>query len=158
MDNTRRKFLKTAGLVAISGIVGASVPGIAKAHGEVTLEPDLTIGMGEFFFQLHGQEPNEPIRMEAGKKYLVFFENEGQVTHEIHFGREPDLEEREYKVNLLGNENDHENHGFIALILQPGETATMQFFIPESKRGEWEIGCFMLGHYEAGQKTTLIVE
>ena len=39
-----------------------------------------------------------------------------------------------------------------------GETFLMTFTLPEDRRGEWETGCFLSGHYEAGMHGTLIVE
>jgi uncharacterized cupredoxin-like copper-binding protein len=39
-----------------------------------------------------------------------------------------------------------------------GQTFLMTFALPEDRRGEWETGCFLSGHYEAGMHGTLIVE
>ena len=41
---------------------------------------------------------------------------------------------------------------------QPGEMHLMSFTLPESRRGEWNTGCFLPGHYDAGMHGELIVE
>jgi uncharacterized cupredoxin-like copper-binding protein len=66
--------------------------------------------------------------------------------------------ERLVMDNLFGPGGDHAMHGFLGLHLKPGEKAVLHIWIPEDKKGEWEIGCFMPGHYEAGQKAPLIIE
>ena len=39
-----------------------------------------------------------------------------------------------------------------------GQTFLMTFTLPDDRRGEWETGCFLSGHYEAGMHGTVIVE
>lgn len=41
--------------------------------------------------------------------------------------------------------------------VEPGGFASVTFALPADRRGEWEIGCFVPGHYEAGMKATLVV-
>lgn len=113
--------------------------------------------MGELYFRAGDGEPNGPIELPAGERIMVRLVNEGAAAHEIHFGRDADLEERLYREDLLGTEGEHGAHGFMAVVLQPGESSSLLFVIPETKRGEWEIACFMPGHYEGGQHAPLIV-
>ncbi|GBD11912.1 hypothetical protein HRbin23_01595 [bacterium HR23] len=48
---------------------------------------------------------------------------------------------------------------FDELEVEPGvKDIWVRITIPEEMKGEWEIGCFVPGHYEAGMHTTLIVE
>jgi len=42
--------------------------------------------------------------------------------------------------------------------LEPGGSATVKFRVPEERRGEWMVGCFVPGHFEAGMKGELRVE
>ncbi len=42
--------------------------------------------------------------------------------------------------------------------LEPGGLATLRFRVPEERRGEWMVGCFVPGHFEAGMKGVLRVE
>ncbi len=161
---TRRELFKAAGAAALGSVVLATGPRLRSlAHEEA--QADLVIHLGEMYFQVHevngeevDAEKNAPIRITASQRHLIRFENEGQVEHEVHFGRNPDLEGRFYKENLFGPGGEHAAHGWMGLHLKPGESATLHIWIPETKRGEWEVGCFMPGHYEAGQHAPLIIE
>ena len=51
----------------------------------------------------------------------------------------------------------HSPHGTMVQT-KPATTTAMTFTLPTSKRGEWETGCFLPGHFEAGMKGILIVE
>ncbi len=121
------------------------------------------------YFQLHkvnGEEvkaaKNAPTHIEAGEPHLIRFENEGQVEHEVHFGRDPYRDEeglyKGYKENLFGPGRPHAAHGWLGLHLLPGESATVHVWVPEERKGVWEIGCFMPGHYEAGQHALFSIE
>ncbi len=161
---TRRELFRTAGVAALGGLALSVAPrwrGFAHEGGEV----DLEVHLGEMYFQVHAidgeeveAEKNAPIRLKANERHLIRFQNEGQVEHEVHFGRDPDLEERFYKENLFGHDGDHAAHGWMGLHLLPGESATIHVWIPEDQKGEWEVACFMLGHYEAGQHAPFIIE
>ncbi len=154
---TRRGLFRTAGAAALGGLafsLGQHVRSFAHEGDEGVLE----IHLGEFYFQAHDAEKNAPIRLKAGEAHLIRFMNEGQVEHEIHFGRDANVAEAHYMENLFGPGGDEAMRGWLGLHLKPGEAATIHVFIPESKKGEWEIGCFMPGHYEAGQKAPLIIE
>ena len=165
---TRRELLKAAGAAAVGlgGVLLSTAPGRRALAHEEEGAADLEIHMGEMYFQLHkvnGEEvqaeKNAPITIRAGQRHLIRFENVGVVPHEVHFGRVPDLKARLYKENLFGlGDGTSPTLGFLGLHLLPGESATLHVWIPESKRGEWEIGCFMPGHYEAGQRAPFIVE
>jgi len=48
-------------------------------------------------------------------------------------------------------------HGTM-LMLQPGGNATLSFKVPDNRKGEWEIACFVPGHYEAKMKGKLIID
>jgi uncharacterized cupredoxin-like copper-binding protein len=153
---SRRSLLRTGGLAALGLLAHTALPSVARAHGEEDAET-MEIAMGELYFRVGEGEANAPITLEAGERHLIRLHNEGAAAHEIHFGRDPDLEERVYRENLLGTEGEHGEHGFLAVVLEPGEATTIMFVIPETKRGEWEIGCFMPGHYEGGQRAPLVV-
>ncbi len=49
------------------------------------------------------------------------------------------------------------DHGTM-LILEPGGSASLSFKVPDSNKGEWEIACFIPGHYEANMRGKIIVE
>lgn len=49
----------------------------------------------------------------------------------------------------------HDAHAGFMVQVEPGETVEVTFTLPEDRAGEWEIGCFEPGHYEAGMHATL---
>jgi len=152
----RRTFLRKGGAAAVGLLAASTLPAPVMAHsGEMA--PTLQIAMGELYFRFGDGEHNAPIELAAGERQMVRLFNEGAAAHEIHFGRDPDLDGRFYREDLLGTEGEHDAHGFIAVMLEPGEASMILFQVPTTKRGEWEIGCFMPGHYEAGQHAPLII-
>jgi uncharacterized cupredoxin-like copper-binding protein len=145
---TRREALKMAGTAVATGtILGVPSSGFAQKDPS---KADLEIRMGEFYFQVVGKEKNAPIEIEAGKELLVKFVNEGAIVHEAHFGNNFDSAKRLYKDLLMP--------GFHGLHLETKAQASLHLLIPADKKGEWEIGCLIPGHYEAGQKAKLIVK
>lgn len=135
-------------------------------------ETELTILMGEFFFQLEGQAPNEPIQLETAVPYRITFKNVGNAVHRVKFGRGLIVEEGvpfEYAENLFDNvplriegmANDTifrvNTDRLLELDLEPGGELDIVFTLPQDAAGEWELGCFVVGHYEAGMLTALVV-
>lgn len=171
MDNSghqmsRRRLLKTTGAAALGGLAASmSSEKNVFAHEEHGAEADFVIEVGDLFFkpvresgeELEGVE-NAPVHIHSGTPHLMRFENVGAVAHEIHFGRNADLARRLYSENLFGGGGDHVAHNFLGLHLNPGEGATLHIWIPEGREGEWEMGCFIPGHYEGGQRSVLVVE
>ena len=154
---TRREALKLAGVTALGlAAAGAGRFNLALAQEEeeeAGLEPweqyadeKIEIEMGNFYFQVEGQEKNATLTLEAGKIYILEFKNTTDVEHNAHFGRDPDLDNRHYKELLVD--------GFFAIELDPGQTGEVILQVPD-KKGDWEIGCFISGHYEAGMKMPL---
>jgi uncharacterized cupredoxin-like copper-binding protein len=159
VNDSRRSFFRKAGLTLLGGLVAPLLTGRpALAHEEHGEEADLEVRMGEFYFKEPDGEVGTPFRLEAGTAHLMHFVNEGVVDHEIHFGRNPDLDLRGYRENLFGPGTAESSAGFLGLHLKPGEMATLHVLITEELRGEWEMGCFIAGHYEAGQRNAFIIE
>ncbi len=146
---TRRELLRVAGAAVFSGVVAGGLSSSALAQKDPS-KADLEIQMGEFYFQVPGKDKNAPVELEAGKELLIRFVNKGQIVHEAHFGRGFDSAKRLYKEDLLP--------GFSGIHLEKGESASLHILIPEKQKGEWEIGCLISGHYEAGQKTKLTIK
>jgi uncharacterized cupredoxin-like copper-binding protein len=48
-------------------------------------------------------------------------------------------------------------HGTMVL-LKPHSKATIHFMVPADRIGEWEMACFIPGHYEAKMKGEVVVE
>lgn len=43
------------------------------------------------------------------------------------------------------------------VMLKPEGKATLTFKIPSDRKGEWEMACFVPGHYEAKMKGKIII-
>ncbi len=124
----------------------------------------ITVELGDFYFK--------PTRLElpAGQTVTLQLVNQGKVEHEFMVGQEVEQHEgkpegfehdffADVKVTYTvekGKVEQEEEHGF-EVELEPGGKATLTFTVPADRKGEWEIGCFVPGHYEAGMKGTLIV-
>lgn len=177
MRVTRRNILKTGGIAALSGLAisgGMSLTKSADAHTALAQGPeqfqridqgDIHIAMGEFYFQVvqmddgeisSRSEQNAPIELPSGQELLVRFFNEGNDIHEAHFGRNPDPDTlKSYQENLFGG--GPAGSGFVGIHLNPGQEGFLHLWLPESSQGEWEIGCFIPGHYGAGMHAPLNV-
>jgi uncharacterized cupredoxin-like copper-binding protein len=63
-------------------------------------------------------------------------------------------------VNKKGHKEEGEEHGKM-IALEPGDSGTISFTLPESKTGTWKIGCFettaKTSHYKFGMKGVLTV-
>ena len=159
-----------------SGVLSVlSVPFIAgrrpaRAHSEHGTAADLVITVGEFYFRGPDGVDNGQLKLESGRPHLIRFVNEGALDHEVHFGREPNPETGLYGQNLFApqapdqNDGEHRSHGFLGLHLPPWDDPSMpapfgelHVWIPRGLEGEWEVGCFVPGHYEAGQHAPLII-
>lgn len=147
------------------------VPATGGAQGGSQRE--LTILMGDFFFQVQGFVPNLPITLQVATPYKLTFKNVGNAVHRIKFGRGIDIEEGvpfDYVEQLFEDVNVRvrgatpagnfkiDMQRFSELEVDPGVELIVEFTLPQSKQGEWEIGCFVTAHYEAGMFTKLIVQ
>jgi uncharacterized cupredoxin-like copper-binding protein len=119
------------------------------AQRTVSSARTVTLIMGDIYFQIEGQERGEPLTLNAGEVVTFVIRNEGGMLHNVQFGRDLDAATRRYQAELLP--------GFAGLDLNAGETARVTLQMP-AEPGEWEIGCLVLGHYEAGQLLALILE
>ena len=65
----------------------------------------------------------------------------------------------EHEDAAAGDHAHGEGHEHGTMVeAQASQTFHMTFTLPESRRGEWNTGCFLPGHYDAGMHGTLIVE
>lgn len=150
--------------------------GVAMAHGSGSEAAKIKIIMNEFSFQVEGAAPGEPILLKAGQSYKMVFENQGEVLHEVLIGRDmvSSHGEHDYKENLLVDQQvvltgssivDEKKrffafvaNGFVEMEMDPKLRLSLQFTVPESARGIWEMGCFAEGHHESGMFLPVVVE
>ena len=155
------------------GLVAAAVllAGTAFAQG---FEREVEVRVGDFYFQVEGQEENAPIELDAVVPYLVTFVNEGSMLHRVKMGRGVLVEEgvpyayhenlfsdvpmRVHGVDASGSSFRIDTTFLTQLDLEPGASLTLAFTLPRDARGDWEIGCFIPGHYENGHVAELTVQ
>lgn len=147
------------------------------------LETVVEIDMGDLYFATPDGTRAPVFRLPAGKTVGLHLHNEGGVVHELLIGRKPleftETEVGGQKVNVpegyqtsLFKELEADvffyygdakaevgGATFEELEIEPGIKDTwIRFKVPDEMKGEWELGCFVAGHYEAGMHATLIVE
>ena len=107
--------------------------------------------------------------LEAGTTYAIVLRNVGVVKHEAVFGRDLKKTEgipidfetylfRDVPVMIQGPGWEVEAFGTNEIELEAGEEAELLVTIPEDAVGEWEIACFIPGHYQAGMHAPLVIE
>jgi len=148
MKVTRRQLFKGATGLALAGAMGSTISHRASAH--VDIDQEISITMGEMFFQADGQAAGEAIRVPANQVIRLKFVNDGTVLHDVHLGRNPDLDGRKYNDNLVAP--------FDMLEVPAGGEAWITFTFTDDQKGEWELGCFQLAHYEAGMNAPFVIE
>lgn len=106
--------------------------------------------------------------LQSGKTYQLTLVNRGTVEHEFMAGRQMMMggeEEHGYMQNFFeGIEVLVQFEGgavevdeLVEVEVEPGHQVTLTFTVPDGKRGEWEIACFVSGHYELGMHGALTV-
>lgn len=136
-------------IAAASG--GLAAP--AQRDEEVT---ELEVVLADYRF-----EP-QALVLRAGRMYRLRLVNRGTVEHEFMVGRgamaSAEGDEHGYRQSLLAameaavrfDSGWVEVMGLHEVGVGPGEEVVVTFTVPETARGEWEMGCFLPGHYELG--------
>ncbi len=111
------------------------------------------------------------ITLKAGVPYEIVLVNKGKVEHEFMVydppkGKVSDWDEwvipNTYFKDMGEVEGEFPGIGAVAGInvfeveVKPGKTAELKF--TPNRKGTFEIGCHVEGHYEAGMKGTLVVK
>jgi len=154
-----KKGLSTVLFVfAVSTLIVVSKNRTAKADDTAT---KITINMDEYSFTVQGQDANKPITLKTGVLYDMTIKNTGKLSHEIWWGRDAQMNDEEgrldgYKTNLLtnvpltiidGQANTTDGFeinvpGLTEIKEAPGQSFTIEFTLPDSLKGKWEVGCF----------------
>jgi uncharacterized cupredoxin-like copper-binding protein len=134
---------------ALAALLAFAFAPTAHAQYAFTGEHTLTLVMGDIYFEIDGQERGEALTLPAGATVTFVIRNVGGMPHNVQFGRDFDPATRRYQTELFP--------GFAGLDLDPGQEARLTLALPDEP-GTWEIGCLVLGHYEAGQLLELILE
>lgn len=104
------------------------------------------------------------ITLKAGETVTLKITNKGAVEHELAAGRQAQATEGGFKEDFfkgvqlkltgLSPISGHEGSG---VKVDPGKSGEVTFTVPD-KKGSYEIGCFIPGHYVSGMKGTLVVQ
>ena len=158
--------------VAYSQPVGPSGSGPGEAH---TLQPArietvIEIDMYEYSFANPAGEINPVFRIPSGKTVGIHLHNEGDLLHEVAFGRNLGASGEYEEVLTESVTSDlffywdrarvEVGGATFAEIEQPAghRDIWIRINIPGEFGGEWELGCFLPDHYELGMHAALIVE
>jgi uncharacterized cupredoxin-like copper-binding protein len=153
-------------------IVSAHTAGEAHPFLPKRLEAVIEIDMSELYFSNPQGEKNPTFRLPAGKTIGIHLHNGGAMGHEMVIGRTLSVsEETDYEevltekvptdVFFYYGDVKAEVGGakFGELEVEAGiNDIWLRLVIPPEFKGEWELGCFVEGHYEGGMHAKLIVE
>jgi len=144
--------------------------GAAHALQPKRLEAVAEVDMYELYFANPQGQKNPTIKLPAGKTVGIHIHNEGTLMHEIAIGRtvkkggdyEQTLTELvESDVFFYYGEAKAELGGakYGEVEVEPGvKDIWIRMTVPAELKGEWEIGCFVEGHYEGGMRATIVFE
>lgn len=147
---------------------------IIVACGSKPPEPvSYTIEMSEYAYK------PDTIEVKVGQEVTLELVNVGQLGHELMIGRDVmmmDSRPNGYQLDMYesagiepevmmmesdAHEDDHESghSGFMVMLAENGDKATMTFTVTKDMVGEWEMGCFEQEgvHYEAGMVGKFVV-
>lgn len=146
------------------GMHPAAPPPSGPSAAQPAADGSATLAMHDFAFR------PERLELAADQAVTLTVRNEGRVPHELMIGREP-KRDGGYARDLLAaarvevvagqgyrwsGAGGHAGHG-AELLVEAGGHATLRLEFPADAAGEWELGCFLPGHYEAGMKGVLVV-
>lgn len=152
----RHLLIGTVALVLIFSLFGFAA-GAAKQK--------VTITMTDFKFT------PATITLQAGVETEIILVNKGKVEHEFMVYTPPKAKVADWDEWVMPNtyfkdmgevEGEFEGIGAVAgtsifeVEVKPGKTVELKF--TPTRKGTFEIGCHVEGHYEAGMKGVLIVK
>ncbi len=148
-----------AALISASVILAAACGGTTPAAVDPAQGRVIDVTMTEFAFS------PATITLAPGEKVTFKLKNTGVVEHDFMAGREA-TPGKGYALDWIAKAVD----GARPPHTHAGETAmgegvrvsadwmmTLTVVVPQEK-GEYEFGCFVQGHYEAGMKGKLIIQ
>ena len=158
------KLQALAAAVAAVALLATACGGGKEEPTPPPADRTVQVTMGEMYFK------PDVIRVKEGERIALEMVNEGAVEHEMWVGRQVHMEkgmpegfDRDFFAGMRPHfrgskaEMEREEQG-TELEFKAGGKGTLTFTVPAGTRGEWEIGCFEPGHYQAGMKAKLVVE
>jgi uncharacterized cupredoxin-like copper-binding protein len=151
--------------IATMSAVVLLVAGLTAGAAAATKAQKIAVTMTDFKFT-----PNR-VTVTAGTAVELTLINKGKVEHEFMVYPAPKTAPADWDEYLMSNtyfqnmdevEVEFEGQGAVAgtsifeAEVKPGKRATVHF--TPNKKGTFEIGCHVQGHYEAGMKGILTVK
>lgn len=177
----QKHMTKTLIVVVVLLAIAALGTILVAAHGDEheTGESEVIafeILLNEFTYEARNIEAEDAIVLEAGRTYRITFENTGVIEHEVMIGADTKTMEMEgmemihgyhhdllsdMPVSIVGEMNEQTfalTVGDLSEIrLQPTQQLAIEFTLPDEKVGDYELGCFLPGHYQANMKVPVQV-
>ncbi len=104
------------------------------------------------------------VALKAGERVTLKLMNRTDVEHEFTAGRQAQAATGGFKDDFFAGvkldtvgASPIVGHDGAGVKVDPRSTAEVTFTVPD-KKGSYEIGCFVPGHYVSGVKGTLVVE
>lgn len=146
--SSRRVLIATAFAAVL--VIAACGGGVAPAGGRT-----ITIEMNDFAFS------PSAIDLAPGERVTLTFRNVGSVEHEFMAGIEPMMgtgyrQDWLARAKLDAGKSHNAGHAGEGVRITARKSAELRLVVPTEK-GEFEFGCFVAGHYEAGMKGKLVV-
>jgi uncharacterized cupredoxin-like copper-binding protein len=178
--DSRKVFLTLSALLVLPMLISGNHLEKASTHDEASVYDqnqqtiNIEVTLGDYWFK------PDTIQVQAGQKVVLQLKNKGTVEHEFMAGNMVSDDMDQFKKDLFSgvsiekkvpsegsesgeesNEEGEEEHEGNMMELEPGQSGTMTFTLPESKTGTWKIGCFETTagkpHYQFGMKGVLVV-
>lgn len=151
-------------LVALALIcVGRPAPSHAQDAG-ASVDEVIDVKLASFRYH------PDTLHIATGERVKLVFHNEGNFEHEFMAGRSANEERAGYETDLFegvdvtkraAGSGEPPNRQGTTITVAPDSSGSLVFQLPASKRGEWEMGCFLTdpaSHYKAGMKGVILVE
>lgn len=156
-----------------SGAESAQSAAPSQAREPKRLEEKITVNLGDTFISDTTGTKAPTFTVTAGKTVGIHVLNVGVIEHELLFGREvqtvEDAPDGYFQSLFLDTAADvfvympekieiGTVNGLEEVELEAGGQLWIRTTFPEDAKGEWEFGCFVPGHYEAGMKAKLVIQ
>ena len=118
----------------------------------------INIALSDYHFIVDGQKPDAPLALQAGQDYQITFTNksESKMAHEVLFGKnvtklgnfahtytDPLLSDVPVMLTSPSDSDFMVNvAGLDQFQIGVDKSVTIEFTLPDSKVGDWEMGCF----------------
>ncbi len=158
-------------LAGCAGTTNEGKPTVAQEPKR--LEQKVFITMGDYFFADASGTKGGTFRVSAEKTVGIHIQNDGAMLHEVMFGRGVAYEDGTpdgFEVSLFEDVAADvfvfdpvkievaTEHGLSELEIDADGELWIRAKFPAEMKGEWEIACFVPGHFESGMKATLVIE